>query len=197
MFSEQNILEIDEAFLKAKDHAPNYTKRNVSIVKDNNVLAVLKFPDGHVEPHITFNLVVTTGDQYYAQLVGQVTPTNDFDTMAVTNGATAIPAADDDFSDLSTADVNGDPIKVLDGVPTLNNNDAANTGKGVFVFTWKVTYLTTDFNTDTKANVTDGMITPATPSGTDPVLNHWQFTPFAKPSTAALIVWVNHTFVGA
>jgi len=199
MFSELDTIQINEAFLKAKDQVPNYTKRHEKVNINGNVIAVLKYPDGHIEPHITFNLVVTTGANYYAQLVGQITPTNAFDTLVLTNGTAVTPVAGDNFSALPTIDVNGSTTKAVDGTyPRLNDPDAANTGRGEFIFTWRTSYLTTDFNTDTKANITMGMITLPTPSASDPILNFFAFgTPFAKPSTAALVVWVNHTFVGA
>jgi len=204
MFSEYDNIEINEAFLKSKDHAPNYKKRNESLIVENNVIAVLKHPDGHIEPHITFNLVVDTGESYYMELIAQDTPANTFNTMVLDNpSVNDTIAATDNFSDLDTqADgtlgENSGAEKAIDGTyPKRNDDDTSNPGAGAFVFTWRTSYLTTDFDTDAVADVRVGMITPTNPTTTIPILNHWNFvSPFAKPSTAALVVWVNHTLVG-
>ena len=199
MFSDNDSLK--EAFLSWKDSHPKYSSRNELVNIDSNIIAALKFPDGHIEPYFTTNLVVTTGAQYYAQLVGQVTPTNNFLRMVLTNGTISAIAAADNFSNLPTRDFNsGTGEKDIDGTyPKNNDDDVANPGRGEFVHTWRTSYLAADFDTDSgKANVTGGVITPATPTGTDPILNRWDFgTAFAKPATAALVVWVNHSFVGA
>lgn len=193
MFNE----ELNEAFQSWKDHSPHYLKRNEEINIDSNIIAVLKFPDGHIEPHFTHNLVVDTGEEYYIELIGQVTPTNDFDTMTLGNPVgNDIIATDDDFSDLGSPIAGS--IKVIDATyPKNDDDDTANPGRGQFVHTWRTSYLTTDFDTDAANDVRSGVIVISTATGTDPILNHWNFTsPFAKPSTAALVVWVNHSLVG-
>jgi len=198
MFSELDTIEIKEAYLKVNDHAPNYTKRHEELNINNNVIAVLKHLDGHVETHVTHNLVVTTGANYYAQLVGQVAPTNTFNAMVLTNGTVVVPVVGDDFTSLPVRDFNiGNSEKAIDATyPTLADTDPSNPNSGTFVFTWRTSYLTTDFNTDGKAAITMGMITPTPP--VTPILNFWVFgTAFQKPATAALVVWVNHSFVGA
>ncbi len=203
MFNE----ELNEAFQSWKDHSPHYVKRNEEINIDSNVIAILKFPDGHIEPHFTHNIVVTTGDQYYAELVengknATGPPTNDFDTMTLGNpvGNDTI-AKSDNFSNLGSPIAGS--IKLIDVLgapfdyPRLDDQDTANPGAGAFIFTWRTSYLTTDFDTDAANDVRSGVIVISTATGTDPILNHWNFTsPFAKPSTAALVVWVNHTLVG-
>jgi len=189
--------ELKEAFLSWKDNSPHYQSRNEVININSNIIAVLKYPDGHIEPHFSHNLVVTTGEEYYIELIGQITPTNAFDTMTLGNPAgNDTLAADDDFGDL------GSPItgskKVIDGgYPQNNDPDVANPGSGEFVHTWRKSYLTTDFNTDSAPDLRSGVIVIPSATGTDPILNHWNFiSPFAKPSTAALVVWVNHNLQG-
>ena len=204
MFSELENSIINEAFLTWKDHSPKYLSRNEQVNINSNIIAVLKHEDGHIEPHFTKNLVVDTGEAYYMELIAQDTPTDTFNTMVLDNpSVNDTISALDNFSDLDTQGdgtlgENSGAEKVIDGTyPKRDDDDVANPGRGQFVFTWRTSYLTTDFNTDALADVRVGMITPTDPTGTDPILNHWNFTsPFAKPSTAALVVWVNHTLVG-
>ena len=149
--------------------------------------------------------MVTTGEQYYIQLIGQVSPTNTFDTMVLDNpSVNDTIAAGDDFSDFDTQGdgtlgENSGAEKAIDATyPKNDDDDTSNPGRNEFVHTWRTSYLTTDFNTDAQANVRSGMITATNPTATDPILNHWNFVSnFAKPTTAALVVWVNHNLSGA
>ena len=196
--------ELEEAFKSWQDNHPHYASRNEEININSNVIAVLKYPDGQIIPHFTYNLVVDTGEEYYIQLIGQVAPTNAFNTMVLDNpSVNDTIAATDNFSDLDTQGdgtlgENSGAEKAIDATyPKNNDDDTANPGRGEFVHTWRTSYLTTDFNTDAANDVRVGMITPTNPTTTDPILNHWNFTsPFAKPATAALVVWVNHSLVG-
>lgn len=200
MFSQLESAEINEAFLTWKDKQPNYVSRNELLNINSNIIAVLKYPGGQIVPHFTANLVVNTGEEYYVQLIGQVTPTNTFDTMFLGNpvGNDTILATDN-FSNLGTGTLGGGTTqKAIDATyPKNNDDDTANPGRGEFVHTWRTSYLTTDFNTDGQNNIRTGVIVISTATGTDPILNHWNFTSnFAKLVTASLVVWVNHSLVG-
>lgn len=166
------------------------------------VVALLKHDDNTFEIIKDDNLVVTTGVDYYAELIengknATGSPTNDFTTAILGNpGSNDTIAAADDFSDFGAGAVTG--TEKVATSSAINNSDTDNTGKGAFVFTWKFEWAGSDFDTESANNVRTGIITVASASGTDPLLNHWNFsTPFEKLSTSALTLWVNHTLVGA
>jgi len=160
----------------------------------SNVVALLKHADGSFDIHKTLNRVVTAGLQYYAQRIGGETPTNTFNTCVLGN-----PATNDTIALTDTYANLGSPITaskkaITSNYPQLNNQDTDNTGRGEFVFTWKFEWGSADFNTEGANNVRSGVITLTTATGTNPILNHWNFgTPFQKLSTSALILWVNHS----
>lgn len=175
-----------------------------SIIEDlnihANVIALLKHIDGTFEVYTTHNLITDDGADYYAELasIGRAlsgTPTNAFDSAILGNSATpGTPAVTDNFSDF----VQGSLLLTTEKVTSaaeINNTDTDNTGKGAFIFTWKFIWSGGDFDTESVNNVTSGIITTPSPTGTDPILNHWLFSPtFEKLSTSTLTLWVNHTF---
>lgn len=191
---------MDEAFLSWKDHSPHYINRNEELNINNNVIAMLKFEDGHTEKYYSHNLVVNFGEEYYIQLIGQVGPTNTFDTMFLGNPVgNDTPLAGDNFSNLGQGTLgSGTTKKAIDATyPKNNDDDTTNPGRGEFVHTWRTSYLTTDFDTDGQNNIRTGVIVISSATGTDPILNHWNFVSnFAKSSASGLVVWVNHNLQG-
>lgn len=192
-----------ELFESWKDHQPHYLKRNVEYDPRNNVIALLTLKDGFQKPIFGRNLVTDTGELYYTKRIAQeATLSPDFSTdgrMILNNPASAdTPAADDEYQDVNNPIT--DSNKVIDGTyPKRNDDDVDNPGAASNVFTWRTTYAGADFDTEGGNNITGGAILEtATPIGTSPILNHWNFgTPFGKLSTSSLVVWVNHTLVGA
>lgn len=182
---------------------------NKTLDKDNiddtleikeNVIAVQTFKDGTKKTYTTHNLITTDGANYYAELssigrAGSGSPTNAFDSALLGNSLTpGSPAIGDDFSDFVPGTVGLSTEKVVTSA-AINNLDTENTGKGAFIFTWKAEWSAGDFDTEGVDDISSGIITIPSPTGTDPILNHFIFpTPFEKLSTSSLIVWVNHTF---
>lgn len=168
-------------------------------IKDN-VIALLTHADGTYDIHTTHNLITTDGADYYAELIengknATAPPTNDFITVLLGNpGSDDTLNIADNFSNwvqgtlLLTAEKTADQSKI-------GNTDLDNTGKGTFVFTWKFIWAGADFDTELQNDVRNGIITTASHVGTDPILNHWNFSmPFEKLSTSTLTLWVNHAF---
>ncbi len=202
MFISENLGEINEKFASWKDHQPNYLSRYNEYDPMNNVIALLKYPDGTEIPKFGMNLIVDTGELYYMEEMMGAANTTDFGTsgrLILNNPASADTlVATDAYAQLLT------PItasnKVLDGTyPKINDDDTANPGRASNVGTWRTTWTGADFDTEAANDITGGaIIATASPVGGTPLLNHWNFTtPFEKLSVASLIVWVNHTNVGA
>lgn len=171
---------------------------NKPYLSQYNVVGLLKNLDGSVKYVKGENLVVTTGTEYYAQLINQDTPTNTFNSAYLGNpaGNDSIAAADD-FSDWGQGTLLVSTEKTVTSTG-LNNLDTDNTGKGAFVYTWKIEWGAGDFNTESNNDVRTGIISVAGATGTNPILNHFNFaSPFEKLSTSSLTLWVNHSIVGA
>lgn len=166
-------------------------------LKTHNIVGLLKHIDGSRDVILGCNLVVTTGTNYYAQLINQDTPTNTFIDAYLGNpvGDDSIAAADD-FSDWVQGTLLVSTEKAASSTG-LNNLDTDNTGKGEFIYTWKFEWGASDFNTEGGNDVRTGIISITGAMGTDPILNHWNFSvPFEKLSTSSLTLWVNHNLVG-
>ena len=140
----------------------------------------------------TKNLVVTTGEVYYAQLGAEEATTNAFGIMELGTAGTA-PAAGQDRSAMTTK-VTGSQ-KAFDATyPKTNDGDADNTGAGVGVVSYLTSYLTSEAN-DTA--ISDVIITNVTPGATEPILMHAKFgATFNKTSSDTLKVFINHTPAG-
>jgi len=156
-----------------------------------NVIALLKHDDGSFDIHKAQNRVVTTGLQWYANKIGGSTQTNTFDTCVLGNpSSNDTIALGDNYSNLGSP-ITASKKTLSTGYPQQNNQDGDNTGKGQYVYTWKFEWGGADFNAN---GIRTGVITVSTATGTNPILNHWNFgTPFQKLSTSALILWVNHS----
>lgn len=169
-------------------------KRYGGDLSGSNVVALLRHDDGSFDIFKTHNRVVTTGLQYYAQKIGGVNPTNAFNTCVLGNpSSNDTIALGDNYSDLGSP-ITASKKTITSNYPQLNNQDSDNTGRGQYVYTWKFEWGSSDFNTEGANNVRSGVITLATATGSNPILNHWNFaTAFPKLSTSALILWVNHS----
>ena len=158
------------------------------------VLAVLKHP--LLERQVVIpglNIVTNDGDVYYAQsAVGEV-PTDDFDAAGAgwrlgTSGTA--PTKTD--TDVGTEDAAG--RKATDGTyPQTNDPDGDNTGSGVDIVTWRVSYTTAEANI---TNIAEGAIVDnrTTPTA---ALTHFLFAAtFTKTSSDTLKVFANHEMLG-
>lgn len=167
---------------------------------NDNVIALLTHKDGTYEINTTHNLITTDGADYYAELIengknATGSPTNAFSVCLLGNpGSDDTLAVGDDFSDFGQGALLLTTEKAITSA-AIDNQDSDNTGAGAFIFTWKFIWSGGDFDTESANNVRTGVITTPTPTGTDPILNHWNFaTDFEKLSTSTLTLWVNHTF---
>lgn len=153
------------------------------------------------------NIVTDAGDLFYAQRCALLTvgspigpvPTNFTDTngvpdmlMELYSGASGAPDKANDRSDLATLVTGSD--QVIDATyPKVNDDDVNNTGAGVDIVTYRVTYATGDAN---NASIADVILTNPDQGASEPILMHAEFTPFAKTTSFILKVFLNHQLNG-
>lgn len=159
------------------------------------VLAIVTNQEtGFVTVHRTHNIVTDAGDEYYAELGAEESPTNVFDSMSLGTAASSAPGKGNDWSDLTEIASTNKLVKAT--YPLTNDTgDADNTGDGIDVTTWTFEWAGSDFNS---VVITDGVIVAGAGAGSEPLLTHFEFTGgvFTKTATDTLKVIVNHTFTG-
>ncbi len=162
---------------------------------------------GEVKKTVTRNIVTDDGDLYYAERAALLTtgtpiapvPSNFTDTngvpdmeMELYENDSGAPANTNDRSDLGTLITNS--LQAMDATfPENDNQDAANTGKGTTVVTYKVSYTTANAN----GAIDDVILTNPTPGASEVLISHADGLAVTKTSSDTLVVYVNHTFVGA
>lgn len=141
------------------------------------------------------NLIMTTGDEYYAQRSAVEAPTNfAYPAMELGTAGNAI-AKSNTRADL-TAKVTGS-LKEIDATyPTTADPDSDNTGAGPGVVTYRVSYELGEANAAAISRVVITNFQGGTPGASEPLLMHASLTPFTKTSSDILKMFVNHTFSG-
>lgn len=135
------------------------------------------------------NLVTTAGDTYYAKKAVGESPAFSVAGLRLGTSSTAPTKSD---TDVTTHLTGGD--KATDGTyPKTNDGDTDNTGAGVNIATWRVSYTTSEANGSGiyEGALVDNISIPTT------ALTHFVFgAAFTKTSSDTLKVFVNHTFLG-
>lgn len=163
--------------------------QSLFIPRHHNVLAILDGPEGRklIGAH---NIVTNDGDVHYAQRGANEAPTDALGVQIMcTAGTPGKAATDDSFTAIVASE------KAHAGTyPKTNDADGDNTGAGVDIVTWLVSYLKADFN---DAAITHGIITNVTPGVAEPLLTGYAFaSSFAKTADDTLKVFVNHEMLG-
>ena len=106
------------------------------------------------------------------------------------------PAKGNDRGDLLGTLIPGS-AKVIDATyPQVNDPDSDNTGAGVDIISYRVSYLTSEAN-NPDSQITDQILTNPSPGATEALINHAEFTtPFDKTSADTMKVFVNHETLG-
>lgn len=144
-----------------------------------------------------FNIVTNNGDIYYATKAVGGTPADNYGgangRMELADGVQTIAKTD------QYAQVNS-PItasrQAIDATyPDVNDSDTDNTGAGVNVVTWRVSWTKSSFQDNT---IQGGCIHDGgnAPTGTTNLLTHFSVTSFAKTVNDTLKGFVNHEFLG-
>lgn len=158
------------------------------------VVAVLDGPRGR-RVFETQNLVMTAGDVFYAQRGSGLATTNTFDALFLGTGS-ATPTKADTYAAMTPVATS---LKRFDaGYPKNNDLDAANTGKGVAVITYRVTYSASEANSASISRLAITNFQNGSPGAAEPLLCHAAFaSPFTKAGTDTLTVYWNHTVLGS
>lgn len=161
------------------------------VPRHNNVLAVLGRPDGKLLIPAA-NIVTNAGDTYYAQRGAAETPSNSFGVQVMASAGT--PGKSATYASFTA--ISGSIKAHTSGYPKTNDSDADNTGAGVDITTYLVSYAKGDFS---HLAISHGLITNSSPvtSPPTPILTGYAFaSSFAKTSDDTLKVFVNHEFLG-
>ena len=164
------------------------------VVLTGKVLAILRNPELERELVIPgLNIVTNDGDQYYAQSAAGETPTDDFDAAgAGWRLGTSNTAPTKTDTDVTTEDANG--RKATDATyPKTNDGDGDNTGAGVDIVTWRVSYTTAEaiITGIQEGAIVDDRTTPTA------ALTHFLFAAsFNKTASDTLKVFANHEMLG-
>ncbi len=159
------------------------------------------------------NIVTDAGDLFYAQrgalltvgaTIGPV-PTNFTDANGVpdmvmelfddspTNNA---PVKGSDYDDLLGDNIPSS-LKVIDATyPQVNDGDSDNTGAGVDIITYRVSY-TTGEAINVSGTIEDVILTNPSPGAAEPLIMHATFAAgFNKTGADTLKVFINHRMNG-
>ena len=168
-------------------------RKSFSSTWNGHIVAVLENQKtGEKQIIETHNIVSDAGDIYYAQSGAAESPTNTFVNLYLGTSVSSPPAKANDYSDLTLQAASEKAPTAT--YPKTNDGDSDNTGSGTDVVTWTYEYTAGD---GPWTGITDGMISIATASGTDPILCHFEFAAsFDKDSDTTLKVIVNHNANG-
>ena len=161
-------------------------------IKGNVVVVLENAHTGKKRVFKAKNLVTDAGDLHYAEHGAHASPTNVFGIFELATGHTAVPAKGQNRSNI-TGYVTGSQKAMTATYPKVNDVDSDNTGAGVDIVTYLVSYLTSEAN---NGAITEVIITNVTPGASEPILTHADLTSFAKTSSDTLKVFVNHTLTG-
>ncbi len=138
------------------------------------------------------NIVTNEGDKYYAQRGAAETPANAFTTMYLGATGSPSPGKTSNYSNITLQASSNKVVKT--NYPMTDDQDSDNTGTGVDIISWIFEYAAGDGNW---TGITEGIISIASASGTDPILTHFSFGgAFNKDSSTTLKVIVNHEASG-
>lgn len=206
-----------EKFRSWQDHQPAYISRGWEYDPRDNVVAILHKVDTEAETITRYdipgkNLIVDTGDIYYAQLGAGEAVTNDFTAATsppsdagrmILRTGSPTPAKGDTLAQVTTPIfTNATDVQAINATyPRTNDPDSDNPSPGADIITWTYDWAAGEATSD-PTPIVGGAIAnlttlPPTVTGTDPLLNHFDFTSsFTKGASDTLKVINNHPMNG-
>lgn len=156
--------------------------------KKVNIVAVLMKADGTEEYIPGANIVTNDGDQYYAEgAVGA--PSWSVAGLRLGTDNTAPTKTD---TDVTVVDTEGN--KATDATyPKTDDPDSDNTGAGVDIVTWTVSYTTAEANI---VDIIEGAFVDNITTPTKALCHFLFAATFTKTASDTLKVIVNHEFTG-
>lgn len=150
------------------------------------------------------NIVTDQGDEFYARRAVILQPDDDMFTtgaafafdgeMELGNDTSpSAPGKTDDRSVMVGFFVTGSQKAMDSTYPKVNDGDGDNSGAGIDIVTYLVSYLTSEANA---SDIQQVIITNPGFGANEPLLMYATFTPFTKTSSDTLKVFVNHTMTG-
>jgi hypothetical protein len=205
------VIEVPETYdqkldrmLSYFDHLPLYVSRGKysNYNPKNNMIAVRTRPesDYYYVKQFFFgaNLVTNDGDIYYSKKGAGETPATNENFLTgrfeLRNSADT-PAKADNYG--AVAGTIAGSRKTFDSTypKTNDTGDTDNTGDGVNVVSYRVSWTTSDFNA---TGIVGGIIHDnASPVAGTKLLNHFSITSFDKTASDTLKLFCNHTMLGS
>lgn len=186
---------LQEALLRRLATREGRPRRVKAIMRGRVTVVITRGETGETETIEATNVVSNAGDLYYAEMMAGETPTNDFgavDSLIGLGTAGDAPSKTSTYANITTK-VSGGEAAFTTAYPKTDDQDAANTGKGSSVVTYKATWaagVATSNGIDRVYIALDGA------TGTDPLLMYAVLNSFNKGASDTLTLYVNHTPTG-
>ncbi len=194
---------LDQILKHVASRKPGFPLRGVGGLDDKvelrgSVVFVLKNEEtGEKRTFHSKNIVTNDGDIYYAEAGALASPTNTFGNsgtgIMILGTAGNAPAKDSNFGDFTTEAAAGARKSWDSTYPLVDDPDGDNTGAGVDITTYRVSYGTGDANSsgiDRVCIANNGV------SSGNPLLMYSTISSVNKTASDTLKVFVNHTFNG-
>jgi len=165
-------------------------KQNDGLALKGRVVAVITRGDGSVETHECKNIITSAGDDFYANRAAK-NPADTFTPTGVRLGLGTGSATKAD-TDVDTYLAGSEMLTDL-GYPKVDDPDSRNTGAGTDTLTWRYSWVAGAIIQTgiSEGAIVDDIVTPTI------ALNHYYFlVPFDLTNVDALVLYVNHQFVG-
>lgn len=163
-----------------------------SVVARTVIINILREKGKPEKRWASSNLITEDGDYFMVQRLSGASPTHTLVNCVLGTGGTAAAKTDTYTNITAIAGSNKAPSA---GYPKVNDTDSDNTGKGLYVCTWKYEWTMGDFNDPA---VREGCITIASPIAESKIFNHWvEAEAYVKTASATLTQYVNVTITGA
>lgn len=157
---------------------------NIIIIKEN-------VNTGREQLIFGANIVTASGDKYYAEKAAGQTASWSPSAMRLGYGSAA-PTKND--TDVTSYPASGGWVKAIDSTyPKTSDTDADNTGSGVNVITWRVTFGTGDAN---GTGIRELAITNLSLNPTAALTHALFASAFDKTSSDTLKIFINHNISG-
>lgn len=172
-------------------------------IKGNVVIVLTNVKTGKKRTFKATNIVTDQGDEFYARRAVIEQPDDDmfttgaafaFDGVMELGNDLTPPTPDKTQNRSAMTNIVAGSEKAIDGsYPQTNDSDGDNTGAGVDIVTYLVSYTTGEANAN---DIQQVWLTNPTPGASEVLLMYATFTAFNKTSSDTLKMFVNHTMNG-
>jgi len=165
-------------------------KNRDGLALKGKITAVVTRGDGSVDTYVTKNIITTAGDGFYANRAAK-NPADTFTPTGIRLG-TGVGAASKASVDVDLF-LAGSQLVTDIGYPRIDDPDTRNTAGAVDTLTWRYSWVA---GAIIQTGISEGAIVDDIDTPTV-ALNHFYFTvPFDLTNVDALVLYINHEFVG-